>query len=295
MQGPVCPEVVDAAATSDCDLVTFHPYLYWPTVYGVPRLAERAVVHPATHEEAPIFFPPFRDVFEASGGLVFWSDEERDLAQRLFPAVVTKPQLVLGIGVDAEAGDAGRARAELGLGERPYVLCLGKVTEMKGTAALARFFGRYKEHHPGQIALVFAGPVADAPAAGIDDVIVAGPVDESVKWGLLRGATALVSPSAYESLSLVVLEAWAVGTPVLVNGLCEPTRGHCERSGGGFWYTGSGSFEVALDRIVNDAHLAAELGAAGRRYVDTYYRWDVVLDRYTRFLERIAARVNTAV
>jgi glycosyltransferase involved in cell wall biosynthesis len=288
-QGPVCPEVVDAAAASDADLVTFHPYLYWPAVHGVARLRDRAVVHPATHDEPPIYFPPFRTVFEDAGALVFWSEEERELAQRLFPAVTTHPQLVLGIGVEAEAGDAAAARAALGLGDRPYVLCLGKVTEMKGTAALARFFAAAKERSPGELTLVFAGPVADAPPAH-PDVLVAGPVDEATKWGLLRGATALVSPSAYESLSLVVLEAWAAGTAVLVNGLCPPTRGHCARSGGGLWYDGFASFEVALERLANDAPLRAALGAAGRQYVERHYRWDVVLDRYSRFLGSVRDR-----
>jgi glycosyltransferase involved in cell wall biosynthesis len=292
-QGPVVPALIDAAVASDADLLTFHPYLYWPTVHGVRRIAERAVLHPATHEEAPIHFPPFRDVFERARALVFWSDEERDLAQRLFPAVTTHPQLVLGIGVEPGAGDAARARDAVGLGDRPYVLCVGKVTEMKGTAALARFFAAYKQRHPGPLALVFAGPVADAPPT-LPDVVVTGAVDEDTKWGLLRGATALVSPSAYESLSLVVLEAWAAGTAVLVNGLCAPTRGHCARSGGGLWYDGFATFDVALDRIVRDDTLRATMANAGRAYVETSYRWDVVLRRYTAFLERVRRSVSRA-
>jgi glycosyltransferase involved in cell wall biosynthesis len=293
-QGPVCREVVDAAAASDCELVTFHPYLYWPTVHGVARLGARAVLHPAVHHEPPIFFPPYREVFETPSGLVFWSDEERDLTQRLFPRVVTHRQLVLGIGVEAEPGDPARAREHLGLGERPYLLCFGKVTEMKGTAALARFFAAYKQRHPGPLALVFAGPVADAPPP-LADVVIAGPVDEATKWGLLRGATALVSPSAYESLSLVVLEAFAAGTAVIVNGVCAPTRGHCARSGGGLWYDGFASFEVALDRLVSDDSLRAAMARAGKRYVEASYRWDGVLDRYCAFLTAVSRRVRPGV
>jgi glycosyltransferase involved in cell wall biosynthesis len=293
LQGPVCPAVIDAAAASDSDLVTFHPYLYWPAVHGVARLAERAVLHPAAHDEPPIFFPPYRDVFEQARALVFWSDEERDLAQRLFPAIATHSQLVLGIGVDAGPGGAAQARAALGLGDRPYLLCMGKVTEMKGTAALARFFDAYKQRHPGPLALVFAGPVADPPPS-LPDVMVSGPIDEATKWGLMRGATALVSPSAYESLSLVVLEAWAAGTAVLVNGLCPPTRGHCVRSGGGLWYDGYASFEVSLDRLVHDDALRRAMAEAGRAYVNALYRWDVVTDRYTRVLEGLRRQVIPA-
>ncbi len=286
LQGPTSPALLDAVAASDCDLVTFHPYLYWPTVAGVPRLADRAVLHPATHDEPPIYFPPYRAVFERSRALVFWSDEERALAERLFPAIVTHPQLVLGIGVDAGTGDAAAAREALGLGDRPYLVCIGPLTEMKGTVALARFFAAYKRDHPGPLTLVLAGRVTDA-APDVPDVLVAGPVDEVTKWGLLRGATALVSPSAYESLSLVVLEAWAAGTAVLVNGLCPPTRGHVARSGGGLWYDGYASFAVALEHLTSDDTRRAAMARSGRRYVEASYTWARVLDRYQGFLRAV--------
>ncbi len=293
MQGPVSPGLVDAAAASDCDLVTFHPYLYWPTVEGVSRLGARSVLHPATHDEPPIRLAAFRRVFEGAGGRVFWTDEERGLAERLFPEIVAAPQTVLGIGVESRDGDVTEARESLGLGDRPYLLCLGKVTEMKGTSMLARFFTAWKERNPGPLALVFAGPVVDGPLAG-PDVFVAGSVDEATKWGLLRGARALVSPSAYESLSLVVLEAWSVGTPVLVNGACPTTRRHCATSGGGLWFEGFGAFECAVGRLVADDHLCAEMGAAGSAYVEARYTWPAVLDRYTSFLERVAEHAREA-
>ena len=289
MQGPVSPGLVDAAEASGCDLVTFHPYLYWPTVEGVTRLGPRSVLHPATHDEPPIRLSVFRRVYEGAGGRVFWTDEERGLAERLFPSITTAPQVVLGIGVESHEGDSDAARAAVGLDDLPYLLCLGKVTEMKGTSMLARFFAAWKERTPGPTALVLAGPVVDGPPTH-PDVIVAGAVDEATKWGLLRGAHALVSPSAYESLSLVVLEAWSVGTPVLVNGACATTRRHCATSGGGLWFEGFGAFEVAVERLVADDDLRHGLGVAGRAYVEARYRWPVVMSRYTSFLERVAER-----
>lgn len=291
MQGPVSPGLVEAAEASSCDLVTFHPYLYWPTVAGVERLGDRAVLHPATHDEPPVRLKVFRRVFEAAGGRVFWTEEERGLAERLFPRTVAAPQMVLGIGVESHEGDESAAREALGLGGVPYLLCLGKVTEMKGTAMLARFFAAWKQRNPGPTRLVLAGPVVDAPAPH-PDVLVAGSVDEATKWGLLRGAVALVSPSAYESLSLVVLEAWCAGTPVLVNGACATTRRHCVVSGGGLWFDGFGSFEIALARLTRDAALREALAAAGSEYVEAHYRWPVVLDRYTAFLRRVASRAG---
>ena len=70
-----------------------------------------------------------------------------------------------------------------------------------------------------------------------------------MKWGLLRGALALVSPSAFESFSIVLMEAWSVGTPALVNSRCAVTLDHVRRSGGGLAFGNYAELEVELDRL----------------------------------------------
>jgi glycosyltransferase involved in cell wall biosynthesis len=121
------------------------------------------------------------------------------------------------------------------------------------------------------------------------DVIVTGPVDEDVKWAGLRGCLAFVSPSPLESFSIVLMEAWSVEKPVVVNARCHVTREHCAQSGGGLWFDGYGSFEAVVDRLVHDAGLRARMAAQGAAYVAAYYRWPVVIHRYRAFLERVAA------
>jgi glycosyltransferase involved in cell wall biosynthesis len=115
-------------------------------------------------------------------------------------------------------------------------------------------------------------------------------VDEADKWDIVRDAMVSVSPSALESFSLVVLEAWVDRVPMLVNGTCGPTREHCERSGGGLWFTSYPEFEAALDRLCGDATLRATLGEAGRAYVDRLYQWPVLVQRYADFLDTVVAR-----
>jgi glycosyltransferase involved in cell wall biosynthesis len=97
-------------------------------------------------------------------------------------------------------------------------------------------------------------------------------------------------PSAYESLSVVVLEAWAMGRPVLVNAACRVLEGQCMRSGGGLFYRGYSEFADALRRLVADAPLRAALGAAGQAYVRAEYDWDVVERRTGDFLESLLLR-----
>ena len=290
LQGPVNDELIDAVASSDADVVVFYPYLYDPTVRGVRLVGRRSVLHPAAHDEPPLRLPVLRPVFAAAGGLVFQTWSERRLVERLFPIGAT-PQLVLGLGVEEGDGEPEEARAALGLGERPFVLCLGRVDDGKGTRMLVEFFARYKERHPGPLQLVLAGPVVHAPPRH-PDVVVAGPVDESVKWGLLRGAVALVNPSSYEAFSLVLVEAWTVGRPVVVNARCEATREHCERSGGGLWFDEYATFEVVLDRLVGNECLRSTLGDRGRNYVDRNFRWPALIERYASFLGAVAGRVS---
>src|SRR4029079_16976112 len=120
-------------------------------------------------------------------------------------AVASKPAVVVGLGVDAGPGNADAARDALSLGDTPYVLCLGRVDDGKGAHLLAELFGRYQSRRSTPLKLVLAGPVVHACSV-YPDIVVSGVVDEPTKWGLLRGARALASPSAFESFSIVLME-----------------------------------------------------------------------------------------
>jgi len=287
-QGPIAPGLLAAAATTDADLLVFTPYLFHTTVAALPLVASRSVLVPAAHDEAPIHLPMYRRVFEAASGLVFHTDAERHFVEQAF-AVGHRSQAVIGLGCDPVSGGSDEARNAVGLGDRPYVLCLGRVDDGKGTGYLAEFFAAYKQARPGPLALVLAGPVHDQPRQH-PDIILAGRVDEATKWGLLRGATTLIAPSAHESFSIVLLEAWSAGIPVVVNGGCAPTREQCARSGGGLWYQRFSKFVATLDRLLESPALRASMAAQGRAYVEARYHWDDVADRYAVFLEAIAAR-----
>ncbi len=181
----------------------------------------------------------------------------------------------------------------LGLGDRPYLCYLGRVDEHKGCGMLADYFAEYKARNPSDLALAFVGPVS-AKSPEHPDIVVTGTVSEADKWDVLADARVMVTPSAYESFSLVVLEAWTLGVPVLVNGSCAATMEHCRRSGGGLWFDSYRSFEATVTRLVGDAGLRADLGEAGRRYTEHNYLWPSIIDRYTTFLEGVVARGRRA-
>jgi glycosyltransferase involved in cell wall biosynthesis len=288
LNGPVLPGLPEAVADSGADLVACYPYLYWPSVETIGHVPMPTVLHPAAHDEPALYLSAFADTFMKVDALCYHGEAERRLVQRHYQ-VADRPQIVLGLGVD-EPCAGGRSGSDiLGWGDRPYLLTVGRVDAHKGAVMLDRFFRLYKERHPGPLALAFVGPVS-ASLAAHPDVVVTGPVDEPTKWDLLRDATALVSPSALESFSLVVMESWTQGRPVVVNGRCEPTREHCEASRGGLWFSSYPEFEVVLERLLADADLQSRLGRRGRDYVRSRFAWPVLVERYGRFATDVAAR-----
>ena len=292
LNGPMCPGLVDAVATSDADVIACYPYLFATTVDAIAVAQAPVVLHPAAHDEPALYLPAFRRSFRDIDGLVYHTRAERDLMEDVFH-VGARPQVVLGLGVNEPAG-AGRAGGEiLGLGDRPYLCYLGRVDEHKGCGMLADYFAEYKARHPGDLALAFVGPVS-TEAPDHPDIVATGTVSEADKWDILAGARLMVTPSAYESFSLVVLEAWTMGVPVLVNGACAATMEHCTRSGGGLWFDSYRSFESTVERLTGDPGLRARLGDAGRDYTALHYSWPALIERYTAFLASVVARGRTA-
>ena len=113
-----------------------------------------------------------------------------------------------------------------------------------------------------------------------------GFVSDDVRDALLREALALVMPSPFESLNIAVLEAWNVGTPVLVNGRCRPLLGQTRRANGGLIYERRDDFIEALRFLVNNPAAARQFGAQGQQYVDREYRWPVVMSKVEALLAR---------
>lgn len=134
--------------------------------------------------------------------------------------------------------------------------------------------------------LVFMGKAAmkipDRP-----DIRMLGFVSDEDKINGMSAATILMMPSLMESLSIVTLEAWSVGTPVMVNGDCAVLRGHCSRSNGGLYYTDYDEFEACLDLLLENRALAENLGKNGKKYIQQNYQWDVIDKKLMRIVELV--------
>jgi glycosyltransferase involved in cell wall biosynthesis len=97
-------------------------------------------------------------------------------------------------------------------------------------------------------------------------------------------------PSPYESLSIVLLEAWMHQRPVLVNGRCEVLKGQCRRSNAGLWFDNYDEFEICMNLIVTNEPLANALGKNGYIFTEKNYNWDIIKQKYISLISAFMQR-----
>lgn len=285
-QGPVSSKLVQYIVENkdNFELFFFVTYLYYTTSVGLPGVAEKAVLIPTAHDEPYIHFSMFKDIFSAPQGFVFLTDEEQNLVHHLFGNEnILYDTMAVGIDVP-EHIDAQEFTQKIKCDN--YIIYVGRIDEGKGCHWMFRYFKEYKRRNNSSLKLVLMGksviPVPDDP-----DIINMGFVSEEDKYNGIAGATALILPSKYESLSISALEALSIKTPVIMNGECEVLKGHCIKSNAGLYYKGYFEFEACLQYMENHPDVWKQMGENGKRYVDSYYKWDVIISKFDQMINEI--------
>jgi glycosyltransferase involved in cell wall biosynthesis len=309
------------------DVLVFFTYLYAPTVLGLEINPGKSVLVSTAHDEPAIRLEIFKDVFAKPAAICFLTDSERRFVQETFPdrSLITEvtgvgvdvpPQQPFGrlaAQPDDDHSSAGAVSAEDGAPQNdeeapprgysshllargaafrrrhrlygPVALYGGRIDPGKGCEELIEYFSS------------FIGEGGDATLALMGVKLMALPEEPFIRFaGLLsdgeraqalEAATVVLCPSPYESLSLLALEALAVGTPILCNARSAVLVEHCIASNGGLYYADRDEFVEALKLLVADERLRQALGRNGRDYVRRHYRWEVVLGKYERILARV--------
>lgn len=287
-QGPYSPAAIDYIRENKdkYDIFIFVTYLYYLTVKGLPEVAEKSILIPTAHEEPFIHFRTYEKFFKLPKAFVFLTDEEKALVQGLFDCK-DKPCRVMGTGVEVpcEPDEAG-FRSKYGI-EGDYIIYVGRIDEGKCCPELFRYFQEYKKRRPdSSLKLVLMGkPVCEIPKD--NDIMSLGFVSEEDKFSGISGAKCLVLPSAFESLSISVLEAMTLSVPVIVNGICEVLKGHCLKSNGGLYYTNYFEFEGVLDYIFSHSEEYGIMCRNARAYIDSNYRWEVIMRNFSEMINHI--------
>ena len=283
--GPDAPGLLDYLRQhgAEYDRVLFWAYRYANSYFGLPLVADRAVLVPTAEEDPLIHVDALDRYFAQPKGFLFLTPEEETLVASRAPA--GRPSAIIGCGLDAAPATVDLSCLDaLGLPDQ-FVLYLGRIDPNKGCQALIRHFQRYAEGGRG-IHLVMAGP-ASMPVPDHPLIRTLGFVDDRVRAALLTRARALMMPSPFESLSMVLLEAWNHGLPALVNARCKVLRGQVERANGGLHYGNTIEFVAALDYLLDHPDAARQLGRQGLAYVDHEYRWPIVMDKIERLLRAV--------
>lgn len=311
------------------DALVFFTYLYAPTVLGLQIAPGRSVLVPTAHDEPAIQLGIYQEVFSKPAAIAYNTEVERKFLTTHF-AIRAVAEETVGCGVDlpphhaysrpatdetpaaagetaeAEGGEDSRGEGETQPRYRshltargavfrrrhrihgPFLLYGGRIEKGKGCEELLQYFHSYVTEG-GDAQLVLMG-VKLMPLPEDPKVNFAGLLSERERLQALEAATVVVVPSPFESLSLLALEAFAVGTPILANARSDVLVDHCVRSNAGLFYADRDEFAECLTLLVADEPLRAAMGRSGRDYVRRNYRWDVILGKYERIIAKIKGR-----
>jgi glycosyltransferase involved in cell wall biosynthesis len=286
-EGPTSPAMIRhmAHSSSDVDYFIVFSYRYYHAWHAARRLSDKVVLVPTAERDPAVGLSIFGLAFRSVRALMYNSPEERAMIQSVSDNADV-PGVVVGVGSEVPARtDPARFRRKFGI-HRPFAIYIGRIDENKGCGDLFSYFRRYAGTFPRGLDLVLVGN-AVMPVPEHARIRHLGFVSDADKFDGLAAADLLIMPSYYESLSMVALEAWALGRPVLANGRCDVLKGQCIRSAAGLYYESYEEFAETLYSLESNGPLHATLGRNGREYFNRHYAWPVIERKYLDMLDQL--------
>jgi glycosyltransferase involved in cell wall biosynthesis len=285
--GPVCPDLIRAVESRrDIDFFICYSFRYYSAALAARAVPDRAILLPTAEDDPAVHMSIFAELFRSVRGMLYLTPEEQELVEEV-AGKLDSPSEIIGCGMTMPSVD--RSAADRFKLPSTYVAYAGRIDLNKGVDKLFEYYQWLLGDWPDCPPLVLAGhQVLDIPVH--PKIRYIGYVSDAEKAALLAGASIVLLPSALESLSIIVLEAWAVGTPVLVNAKCRVLEGQCKRSNGGLWYRDLAEFATMMRMLMARPDLRRDLGAAGGDYVRREYSWEIAASRTEALLARLPKR-----
>jgi glycosyltransferase involved in cell wall biosynthesis len=261
----------------------FIPYMFGTTYFGAKIRPSESYIIPCLHDESYSHLGIYKCMFEDVKGLIFNSKPEMELAKRMFN--LKKDVVYMGVGVeDNIESNAKRFKEKYGIKD-DFILYVGRKDPTKNTPLLVEYFCRYKKGSNGPLTLVMiGGGKIHVPRGNNAEIIDLGFLPEQDKRDAYSAAMFLCQPSVNESFSIVMMESWICGTPVLVNGKCEVTREHCIQSNGGLYFDDYHEFEECVNFLLSNPEASRKMGINGGGYVRENFSWAIIMDKYRKLL-----------
>lgn len=267
----------------DYEAFLFIPYMFGTTFHGIQHALDKAILLPAFHDESYAYFKSFKDVYSKVRGMIFFSQAEKEWATAHYD-LGNVEQKVLGLGINPFEASGDRFRRKYGI-YNPFIMYAGRKDHGKNVHILIEYFNRYIQTRNSKLRLVLiGGGTIDVPSNCRDYVHDLGFVDEQDKYDAYAAAKLFCNPSPNESFSIVIMESWYAGRPILVNEYCQVTKRFCEVSNGGLYYSDYEEFAACVDLLAENKHLAKSMGSNGKQYVENNFQWDKVIDNYIQFI-----------
>lgn len=280
------PELYDYIRENDdrYGLYVFIPYMFGTTYYGCRIRPGKSVLIPCLHDESYAYMNCFRKVLPQAAGMIFNAEPERKLAEKLY-GVCGESFVTFGIGMETGwQADPERFRRKFGI-DSPFILYAGRKEAGKRVDLLVSWFDECQRRNGSDLRLVLiGGGRMDLPEN--DRITDLGFVDIQDKYDAYGAAELFCNPSEMESFSLVVMESWLAGTPVLVNGKCAVTRDFVRQANGGLYFGNYPEFEACVRRLTGRREEAFRMGQNGRRYVLEHFDWKVIVEKYLAYFQR---------
>ena len=263
----------------------FIPYMFGTSYYGCQIWPEKSILIPCLHDESYAYMDCFRKAFSQVKGMIFNSDPERLLAERLY-GVKGKNFVTFGLGLDVNwESYPERFRDKYKIND-PFILYAGRKDEGKRVDILIRNFLLFKKRHPSDLKLVMIGG-GNISIPDRDNIMDLGFVDVQDKYDAYGAASIFCNPSDMESFSIVIMESWLAGRPVLVNGNCAVTKDFVLRAQGGLYYDSANEFDCAVNWLLTHRAISDQMGKNGRNFVLENFSWEMNVKNYRNYFERI--------
>ncbi|OCA93707.1 glycogen synthase [Actinobaculum suis] len=266
-----------------------------------------------------------RTAYEGAAGVVAVSRAMREDILRCYPAVSPEKVRVIHNGIDLDAWKAPQTEAgweeartyfrSYGLDpDRPTIIFVGRITRQKGVPGLLRALRQVDKSV--QVILCAGAPDTPQIAEETRQLVAALQAErEGVVWieetltqsqivMLESCSTTFVTPSIYEPLGIVNLEAMGCGIPVVgtdtggipdcivhgETGLLVPIE---QKDDGSGTPLNPEKFEAdlaaALNEVTANRERAREMGQAGRRRVEEHFSWTSIAEKTMDFYRDLLA------
>lgn len=257
------------------------PYFQGLTHAALNSYPGRVSIIPCFHDEPQFYWRATAKLLANAKHVFYNSEEEKAMTIRQYGREVGRRVVegkVTGVGIEAPQAETQESNhPSLPSG---YFVYAGRKERGKNVPLLCDWFIEHVKATRTQSKLVFLGGGDATLLPRSTSIVDLGPVSETTKRRVIQGAKALINLSNNESFSIVVMEAWLAGVPVVVSGGCAVTTGHARRANGGLFVETQPEFSAGLAYLEANETVRRQLGSNGKAFAATQFSYDRVLGEY---------------